>query len=312
MMSLPRGKLSPELLSEFLSYLPSSDLILPPGVGIDATGLAWSSPFLSMTMDPITLASQDLARHCVAVNINDLVCAACRPRYFSSTLLLPLGTTKKELLDIGLSLGQVLREYGLKAATGHTEVTSAVKAPVMVGHLLGEPLRSTFLDPREIRAGDAILLYQAAGIEGSIILGAHYGDLPAAAALMQNPGICLWPGITPILLHPGVIAVHDPTEGGVATALHELADTADLGFQVEKTAIPILPVTQFLCDIYQLDPLGLLASGSALVICRAETSERLLQAHPGVLHYLGEMTSKKKRNLPRFNQDEILKIQEGA
>jgi hydrogenase maturation factor len=138
---------------------------------------------------------------------------------------------------------------------------------------------------------------------------------------MYRPGISvLKDALTAIECAP-VHAMHDPTEGGVATALHELAWAAGVGLRIDAEAIPVFPETQALCNHYHLDPLGLIASGALLIVAPPADSEKIvtrLRAETIAAAVIGEVTEKHYgikmrtadglRALPLYEQDELTKI----
>jgi hydrogenase maturation factor len=146
-------------------------------------------------------------------------------------------------------------------------------------------------------------------------------DLDAAANFLFTPGISV---LRPALLAAAarlVTAMHDPTEGGIATALLELATAADVGLAIDLDAIPMPDVARRLCVAYGLDPLGTIASGALLATAPPEHVERLLAlwascGWPGAV--IGRVTAAvagltASRNsqiapLPYFEVDEIAKL----
>ena len=123
------------------------------------------------------------------------------------------------------------------------------------------------------------------------------------------------------MLNGDIHSMHDPTEGGLATGLSELARAADVGLIVEEDSIPVFPEGQTLCRHYGLDPLGLIASGSLLIAVNPRDTEKVLVAlnNNGVpARKIGKIMPKelglkiKRRNevseLPVFDRDEITKI----
>jgi hydrogenase maturation factor len=115
--------------------------------------------------------------------------------------------------------------------------------------------------------------------------------------------------------------MHDPTEGGLATGLWELADAADVGLSVEQEAIPVLPETATFCEALGLNPLGLIASGSLLLAVPpddADEIETALEAEDIAAARIGQVVEREEgvtlrgpegsRALPRFDQDEITRL----
>jgi hydrogenase expression/formation protein HypE len=326
---LKPGKLPAAFLQQLIQGLPTLDqsVVVPPGIGLDAAGLKIGERLIAVTTDPITLASANIATYSVAVNINDIACLGCRPRWYLATLLLPLGTRKQTVQKLWQELAVELKRYHLLAVGGHVEVTAVVKTPVLVGQLIGTAMRKKLLSPRDMRSGDQILLCRAAAIEGTALLAKERVKKIAkffsqsAIKKMQNllykPGICIWSVVEKIANEKGLVALHDPTEGGIATALHELADAGGLGLEIDGDAIPFLEETLKLAQIFKFNPLGLLASGSVLMVARPGAVKNIIAKLSGeVVVKIGTVTKQcarsvylqgQKKKLPRFDRDEIVR-----
>ncbi|MFU8797272.1 MAG: AIR synthase related protein [Gammaproteobacteria bacterium] len=309
---LPLGKLPAQLLAELITTLPieGPDIQIPPGLGCDASGLMIGNKLVAVTTDPITFATRNIATYSVSANMNDIACMGARPRWYSATLLLPPETTECTVRTIWQELGEQLRKYDLLSIGGHCEITEAVNQPVIIGQMIGEAIGKKLLNPNDIQPGDKIFLWQHAGIEGTALLAIERAaelikfflpdELLAMQNFLHNPGICIWPFVKNLLPHDPIVALHDPTEGGVATALHELADAAKCGMEIALDAIPIFPETVKLAQLLRFDPLGLLASGSLLIVSRKDLSI------DGVTQ-IGEFTESTARSeLPRYDTDEII------
>lgn len=282
--ALPAGKLPPWLLDRLLRMLPTNDarLLVGPSVGEDAAvvDFAPNAPtLLVVKSDPITFATDEIGYYAVNVCANDIGVAGARPLYYLPTLLLPAGAATAELAErIFAQIGAACRALNVVVAGGHSEVTHAVTHPVVAGSMVGEVARNRWIRTGGCRAGDVVLMAGAAPIEGASILareqrhlllarGWALEELETAANFLFAPGISV---LAPALLAADaglVTAMHDPTEGGVATALAELAAAAQVGLRVELDAIPLLPLAQRLCAEFGLDPLGTIASGALLAGC---------------------------------------------
>ena len=118
-------------------------------------------------------------------------------------------------------------------------------------------------------------------------------------------------------------AMHDPTEGGLATGLYELAQAAGVGLVIEASAVPVYPETRALCQALNLDPWGLIASGALLMAvesARADNIARALEAHGIRTAVIGRVTEQagqvllhdgvtgSTRDVPRFERDEIARL----
>ena len=278
-MNLPAGKLPPELLRQFLRGAPAPppDVVLGAAIGEDAAVLdVGGDELLVAASDPITFGSAQLALDLLAVNENDLATTGARPRWLVTTLLLPEGIdadVARRLLD---ELAQAARAHDVALVGGHTEITVGLDRPIAVGCLLGTVPRDGVVRTAGARVGDAVILTGGVAIEGTAILAEEHAPtlqarrvapevIAAAVGLRHEPGIAVR-GAAEILLQdrPAVHAMHDPTEGGVVMALHELAEAAQVGLAIDRDAIPVYPECRIVCDALGLDPLGLIASGALL------------------------------------------------
>lgn len=287
--ALPLGKLPSALLERLLRRYATADerLIVGPGIGRDAAAIALDDErALVVKSDPITFATAEIGWYLVNINANDLACMGATPRWLLVTALLPEGRTTPALVEeIFAGLHAACVPLGIALAGGHTEITHGLDRPILVGTLLGEVARERLVRPGAARAGDAIIMTKRLAVEGTALIAgeraaevtARYGaDFAARCrAFLREPGI----GVArdAHLAHQaGATVLHDPTEGGLATGLAELAGAAGLGVRIDGEAIPIYPETARLCADYGLDPLGLIASGSLLAGAPPEATERVL------------------------------------
>ncbi len=336
MPSLPTGKLAPQLLTNLIASLPTEDrhLVLGPGVGEDAAviELGGADMLLAAKSDPITFATEEIGYYAVNVCANDLAVCGARPRFYLPTVLLPETTTEAEVRRICDQVGAACRALDVTVAGGHTEVTEAVNQPVIAGTLLGEVARRKVVRTGGCRPGDLVLLAGSAAIEGTSIIAREMRDpllargwrpaqLDEAADYLYEPGISV---LAPALAGAEaelVTAMHDPTEGGVATGLWELADASGCGLEVELDEIPVAAATAAACAAFGLDPLGTIASGGLLATAAPEDVEPLLELWRTVGREgrrIGRVLTGDEgvyglRNglrvpLPRFDADEIVKL----
>jgi hydrogenase maturation factor len=185
------------------------------------------------------------------------------------------------------------------------------------------------------RPGDDILLTKAIAIEGTSILAREKGEelaglfgdeiLRRCRSLAEKPGISVLEDARIATRNGRVHSMHDPTEGGLANALHEVAAAADVGLVVDEDRIPVLDDCRILCRHFGLDPLGLIASGSLLITVEPSDSENVIRSMKEAdisARKIGRITTKEGgvkigrkggiMDLPRFARDEIARILERA
>lgn len=326
--ALPEGKLDAGVMKDLLADLPLDDSVrVPPGVGLDAAGLRVHDRHVAVAVDPITFATDRPATYSLAVNINDVVCQGCEPRWYTASVLLPAGSTRKDLRDLWTDLVQAVRRHDVSAVSGHTEVTGAVNRPLITGQIIGVPLGEEFLDPRRAAPGDRLFLWRPAALEGASLLARErrssvtdrMGEKTCKKwkRLLDEPGICVWPAGRNLVMDPAVIGVHDPTEGGVATALHELADAAGTGLRVERGSIPFPVEFQSFCGDLGFDPMGVLSSGCLLLVVERGRADGFRSRHGTGVRSIGRLSEAGERQirsgdtvepLSRFDQDRLLPL----
>ena len=356
---LPTGKLPAELLAELILTLPINDpdLFLGPGVGEDAAiidvgrvsrvsadeasstrghGVRMQKDsgdrLLAAKSDPITFATDEIGYYAVNVCANDLAVCGARPRFYLPTVLLPEGTAEEDVRGICDQLGAACRALDIVVAGGHTEVTAAVNQPVVAGTLLGEVAREKVVRTGGCRPGDAVLLVGSAGVEGTSIIaremretlleqGWSGAEVDEAANYLYKPGISVLGPALAAAEAELVTAMHDPTEGGVATGLWEMADASGCGLEVELSAVPVTRLTAAACAAFGLDPLGTIASGGLLAAAAPEDVGGLLGLW-GEMGWEGRVIGRvlaagegvyglregRRVVLPRFDADEIVKL----
>jgi hydrogenase expression/formation protein HypE len=335
MPALPVGKLPPQLLARLLGRnLPSDPrVIVGPRVGEDAAVLDMGDRYLVATADPITFATDEAGWYALHVNANDLAVRGARPLWFLATVLLPEGgATETSVERLFAEIGEGCAELGVALIGGHTEVTAGLPRPIVSGCMLGEVAKDRLVTTGGAQPGDALLLTKGVPLEGAAIIarecaaeaerrGVAADVVKRARDFLRRPGISVVPEARLACDAGRVHAMHDPTEGGLATACWELAQAGDVGLRVDRERIPVLPEGRALCEAFGLDPLGTIASGALLLAVAADDAARVAAACRGAgidCAEIGRVTEASKgvslataghaRPMPTFHQDEITRI----
>jgi thiamin-phosphate kinase len=332
--SLLPGKLPPDLLASLLASAACDDprVLVGPRVGVDAAVIDWGDRLLVAKSDPITFATEAIGWYAVQVNANDLAVMGATPRWFLATLLLPEGVTEAEVRGIFDAMTRACRELGIALVGGHTEVTYGLDRPIVCGHMLGEATPEELVRSDGARPGDRLVLTKAIPLEATSLLarekraellaaGWSEAALDGAAAALYNPGISVLREARIAIERRAATAMHDPTEGGLATGLRELATASGVGLRVHRDRIPIRSDGAALCAAFGLDPLGAIASGSLLLAVAPDRAADLLAAYDeaGIAYAeIGEATAPERglvmveadgeRGLPLFARDEIARL----
>jgi len=230
--ALPGGKLPPDLLAAVLAPLTPRDgrVRVGPRVGEDAAVIDLGDRLLVAAADPITFATDEIGRYVVAVNANDVAVRGATPRWLLATVLLPRGTTPDDVRALMADLAAACRALTVDLIGGHTEVTDAVTRPLVAGTMLGEVQPDCLVTTGGARPGDALVLGGALAIEGTAVLareaaptlrarGVPADTLDRARALLDTPGISIVAMARAVCDAVRPHALHDTTEGGLATAL---------------------------------------------------------------------------------------------
>lgn len=301
------GKLPSDLLEGLLERYGSKDpaLIVGPGIGRDAAVLNLGEGFVVAKSDPITFASEEIGWYAVHVNANDLACLGGIPRWFLATVLLPEKHSDKALVEAIFSqIHEACAELGAGLCGGHTEVTIGLERPIVVGAMLGRLGSWGLVRPDGAKPGNRLLLTKGIAIEGTSLLAReHQGlreklnseELARCQSLLHKPGISVVQEALAACEAGGVCAMHDPTEGGIATALWEMAHACGVGLRVKREAIFVHGETKLVCEALGLDPMGLLASGALLLAVessRVDHVKRSILARGVEVFEIGELTEK--------------------
>ena len=291
-MSLPTGKLPLPLLRQALGRVPRRDpaVLVGAELGEDAAVIDVGGPeLLVAAADPITFAAADIGTYLLAVNGNDLAVTGAKPRWLLATVLAPVGATAAQVQALLDDVTAACAAVNVALVGGHTEITDSVNSPVIAGTLLGTVACGALVRTAGARPGDALLLAGEIAIEGTAILAAdHAGtlrragvseaDITAGAARLRSPGISVRPAAAALRAAAEVHAMHDPTEGGLAGALHELAEAAGVGLSVDRDAVLVLPECRRICWALGLNPYALLASGALLASLPASQAPEAVEA----------------------------------
>jgi hydrogenase maturation factor len=331
----PLGKLPAEVLAELLGRITIDDprVVIGPRPGEDAAVLdAGGGQYLVAKTDPITFATDEIGWYAVHVNANDIAAMGGRPTWFMATLLLPGGEVDQALVArIFDQITSACRAVGASLIGGHTEMTYGIDRPIMVGMMLGLAPRDRVITTGGAQPGDVLLVTKGVPLEATAIIarekGAAFGGrfspafLRRCASALHDPGISVVRDAAIALEAGRVHAMHDPTEGGLATGLWEMAEASSRRLLVDPHAA-VLPDGRALCEAAGLDPLGAIASGALLMAVHPEDADTVRAALEGAgiaVHAIGHVesgpagvidVSGDPRPLPRPARDEIARLYE--
>ncbi len=333
--SFHTGKLPMDFLQRILQAYTRTDprVVTGPAVGEDVAVIDIGDRYIVLKTDPITFATDQIGWYVVNVNANDIATSGARPLWMLNTILLPERQATPELVEsIFAQLHQACEQLDIALVGGHTEVTWGLDRPIVVGVMLGEVAKGDLLTTSGAQVGDAVLLVKGIAIEATALIAREKADdllrrgyapafIERAQHYLYDPGISVLDVARVASRHPGVHAMHDPTEGGLATGLHELAAASETGIRVDGDQVHIYDDTVPLCAEYGLDPLGAIASGALIVAVDSAHADALLRtyAEAGIMcARIGQLLRPEEglwlnhdgrcEPLPRYDVDEITRV----
>jgi hydrogenase expression/formation protein HypE len=280
------GKLSSRLIERLILPAFENPMLAPLDdqaiVSIDGARLAFTTD--SYVVTPIFFPGGDIGELAVNGTVNDLVMGGARPLFLSLAFILEEGLAMADLERVIASARRAAERASVQIVTGDTKVVGRGSGDKIFINTsgIGAVPSGIDLSSRHVRPGDAILLSGTIGDHGVAILSQREG-LEFDGSL-ESDTAPLHELVAAILAaFPGVHAMRDPTRGGLAATLVEIATRGRLGIEVDERAIPMTDAVRGACEILGLDPLFVANEGKLVAFVPEESSDRVLEAmrtHP--------------------------------
>ena len=263
------------------------------GIGLDAlddgAALRVGDRWLVVTTDshvvqPIFFPGGDIGRLSVSGTVNDLaMMGATEPLALTCAVILEDGFPRADLERIVLSMRDTAREAHAPIVTGDTKVMGKGEVDGIVLNTTGVALAERIVTDAGLRAGDRLIVTGTVGDHGMAIMSRRHdlrleGDLRSDVAPVN--------GLVREALRAGgedVVAMKDPTRGGVAGVLHEMAAKGKVGIVIDEPAVPVRDEVRAAAEMVGIDPLLVANEGKAVIAVRARSVEKVLaalRAHP--------------------------------
>jgi hydrogenase maturation factor len=315
-LRLPPGKVPVDVLQDIVFKNLGSkrkEVVLGPHVGVDGAIVEVGNKVMITSMDPITGALERIGWLAVNVNANDIATFGVRPTLFSSCILLPERTEGKAIETMCKQMDMAAKKLEIAIIGGHCETTPGIIHPVIIGSAMGTTEKNHYVTSAGAKAGDILILTKGVGVEGTAILATdkqellktYFGnaflkrasDLFSRISVVEDAVLAFERG--------GVTAMHDPTEGGVAGGIHEIADASNVGVKVFEAKMPIPKETLEICRFFKIDPLQLISSGALLIAVQKDFADGVVETleKSGIeAAVIGEfLKERRKRVLVRKN-----------
>jgi len=286
-MKLPPGKIPIDILKAVVFKnlgAERPEVTVGPTAGVDGAVLDLDDKSLIVSMDPITGAVERIGWLAVNVNANDVATFGVAPAFLFSCIMLPENADSAIVDAICTQMNAAAKALGVAIVGGHCESTPSLANPIVVGCIMGTTEKGCYVTASGAKPHDKLILTKSAGIEGTAILASDRdkelaktlnGEMLQNAKNFYNQISVVKDALTAYKTG-GVHAMHDPTEGGVAGGIHEMADAAGLGVKIHAEAIPVKPETAKICGHFKIDPLQLIGSGALLVSAEAESAGKII------------------------------------
>ncbi len=306
----------PHLHNTFLDLLDDqAKLDLPPG------RIAFTTD--TYVVSPMFFPGGNIGELAINGTVNDLAVGGAKPLYLSAGFVLEEGLPLSELELIVKSMAEAARQAGVMIVTGDTKVVGKGQCDRIFINTSGIGIirEGVNLSCRNLKPGDSIILSGTVGDHGMAIMTSREGlsfqsrITSDCAALNSMIGAIL--DVAPTSIH----AMRDPTRGGVAATLNELASSSSMGIAINEITIPVKPEVRGACELLGIDPLHVANEGKLVVAVAAEEAEKVLRTmhssehgrgaviigsvvndHPGMVVMLTAFGSRRIIDLPLGEQ----------
>ncbi|RQO73120.1 hydrogenase expression/formation protein HypE [Aquitalea sp. FJL05] len=266
-----------EFANDWLAQGNDQAILPPPGGRI---AIATDSHVIS----PLFFPGGDIGSLAVHGTVNDLAMGGATPLYLSAGFILEEGLPLADLARIVRSMAAAARAAGVAIVTGDTKVVERGKGDgVFISTTgVGVVADGVNLSGDQARPGDVILLSGTLGDHGMAVMSQREG-LGFASPILSDSAALHTLAAALLAACPGLRLMRDPTRGGLATTLNEIAQQSGVGMRLQENAIPVQASVRAACEFLGLDPLYIANEGKLVAICPAEQAAAALaalQAHP--------------------------------
>jgi hydrogenase expression/formation protein HypE len=260
-----------------LEYMDDAAVLIPP-----PGRLAISTD--SFVVDPIVFPGGDIGSLAVHGTVNDVAMRGAKPLWLTVGFVLEEGLPLSLLTQVADSMARATREAGVLIVAGDTKVVGRGQADKLFINTTGVGVLPEGLELSAHLAapGDAVLVSGTMGDHGATIMAAREGfnlDVPLKSDSAPLNGLAA----ALLAACSGVHVLRDPTRGGLATTLNEIALASNVAIELDEDAIPLVPAVRGVCELLGLDPLYLANEGKLICIVKgdqAQTALKTLASHP--------------------------------
>lgn len=308
------GKLKESILKRSILkqlHKRNDKVVVSPSVGSDYGAIEVEENLVVvLSSDPVTLTKDAIGSSAIMAACNDVVCSGATPTGVSVTMILPTLYNEEDLRDLVKDIDKACERCGVDVLSGHTEVSKAVKEPLVVVTAMGVVKKGEMIHSSQVRSGMDIVATKWIGLEGTAILAkerdadlrSRYAQPFIDKAKTFSEMMSVLPEAA-VAVKSGAGALHDVSEGGIFGALWELAESAGVGLEIDLKKIPIRQETVEICEFFDVNPYKIL-SGGCLLVATEDGNGMVMELEkaniPAVI--IGKATDSNDRVL--INEDE--------
>jgi hydrogenase expression/formation protein HypE len=280
------GKLTAELIQKI--FLPAfrNDILarLDDQAVLELNGMRLAFTTDAFVVTPIFFPGGDIGRLAINGTVNDLAMSGAKPLYIAAAFILEEGLATEELVRVVQSMRSAALEAGVQLVTGDTKVVNRGKGDKIFITTTGVGIVETpaRISADRARPGDKLILSGTVGDHGMAIMSQREnlefeGAIESDTAPLHS--------LVAAMLEAGA-AIHclrDPTRGGVATTLNEIASSSKVGMEIDESRIPVREAVRGACEILGLDPLYVANEGKLLAVVAPDAADavvRRMREHP--------------------------------
>ena len=281
MNDLIREMFATPLDNRYLRQMADS-AVVPAGGGNPRFAMSTDS----FTVRPLIFPGGDIGSLAVHGTVNDVAMSGARPLWLTAGFILEEGLSVETLEHVVRSMAQAAGDAGVRIVAGDTKVVEQGHGDGIYVNTAGVGIvpDGVTIGPSEAQPGDVVLINGPVGDHGIAVLSKREG-LSFETGLISDSAALN--GLVETLLRaaPHVHCLRDPTRGGLAAALNELADSSEVGIEIEEAAVPVRPAVAAACEMMGFDPLTVANEGKMVAFVPPEEAEAALDALRG--HPLG-------------------------
>ncbi|RJO61655.1 MAG: AIR synthase [Dehalococcoidia bacterium] len=292
------GKISAEIFSELIFPRLGADdkhVLVGPRHGTDVGIAEIGGQAVSFTCDPVFIVPQygweRAAWFAIHILVSDSVTSGLPPRYLSIDLNLPMEMTKQQLTVMWDTMHHECKRLGIAIITGHTARYEGCHYPMVGGAtVVGVGALDSYVSPRFIKPGDALIITKGPAIEASGIFATMFPKLMQKQfgldfaqraeklfykmSVVEEARLAVGCGVR----DQGVSAMHDATECGIWGGLYEVAEAAGCGIRVEQEKIVVEDCVKEICGLFGIDPYASISEGTLIIACRPHRAQQVVKA----------------------------------